>query len=94
MCHKLVDNESGKIVCRSVICSATEPGTVNLQVDPIEPLPHDTIRNTYPDAMLDEMMTTADFETPLSNVDSVDLILASTKSKTWQEMEQHRQLEY
>ena len=44
--------------------------------------------------MLDEMMTTADFETPLSNVDPVNLIPASTKSKTWQEMEQDRQLEH
>ena len=64
MCHKLVYDESGKIVCRSVIRSATEPGTANLQVDPIEPLPPDTIRNTKPDAMLDEMMTSADFEIP------------------------------
>ena len=30
MCYKLVDDESGKIVCSSVIRSATEPGTTNL----------------------------------------------------------------
>ena len=43
------------------------------------------------------MMTLADFETPLSDVDmddQVDLIPASTKSKTWQEMEKDRQLEH
>ena len=36
MCYKLVDDESGKIVCRSVIQSATELGTANLWIDPIE----------------------------------------------------------
>ena len=77
MCYKLVDDESGKIICCSVIRSATEPGTANLRIDPIEPLPFDA------DAILDEMMSTADFETPLSNVDPVDSIPASTKSKTW-----------
>ena len=52
----------------------------------MEPLPHNVIHNTDPDrsdTMLDEMMSTADFEIPLSNVDPVDLIPASTKSKTW-----------
>ena len=88
MCYKLVDDESGKIICRSAIRSATEPGTANLRVNPIESLPSDA------DAILDEMMSTADFETPLSNVDPVDLIPASTKSKTWQEMEQDNQLEH
>ena len=44
--------------------------------------------------MLDEMMTTADSGTLLSNVDPVDLIPASTKSKIWQELEQDRQLEH
>ena len=34
------------------------------------------------------MMSTADFGTPLSRVDPVDSIPASTKSRTWQEMEQ------
>ena len=37
MCYKLVDDETGKIINRSVIHSATEPGTKNLRVDPIEP---------------------------------------------------------
>ena len=80
MCYKLVDDETGKIINRSVIRSATEPGTANLRVDPIEPLPPD------PHDILDEMMTTADFGTPLSSVDPVDSIPASTKSRTWQEM--------
>ena len=57
-------------------------------------MPRDAIHNTDHDTMLDEMMSTADFETPLSNVDPVDLIPASTKSKTWQEMEQDNQLEH
>ena len=94
MCYKLVDDESGKIVCCSVNRSATKPGTANLRVDPIKPLPHDANSNTDPDAMLDEMMITPDFETPLSNVDPVDSIPASMKSKTWQEMEQDNQLEH
>ena len=40
------------------------------------------------------MMSTADFETPLSSVDPVDSITTSTKSKTWQKMEQDNQLEH
>ena len=47
--------------------------------------------------MLDEMMTLADFKTPFSDVDlddPVDSIPASTKSKTWQEMEKDKQLEH
>ena len=90
MYYKLVDDESGKIICQSVIRSATEPGTTNLRIDPIEPLPPDAIHSTEPDTMLDEMMTAADFDTPFSDVnkkDPVDSIPAITKSKTWQEME-------
>ena len=67
MNYKLVDDESGKIICRAVIRSATEPGTANLRVDPIKPLSPDAIRNTKPDAVLDELMTLADFETPFSH---------------------------
>ena len=77
MCYKLVDDKTGKIINRSVIRSATEPGTANLRVDPIELLPTD------PDDILDEMMSTADFRTPLSSIDPVDSIPASTKSRTW-----------
>ena len=58
MCYKLVDEESGKIICRSVIRAATEPGSANLRVDPIEPLP-------TPDPALEEMMKAADFEAPI-----------------------------
>ena len=76
MWYKLVDDETGKIINRSVICSATESDTANLRVDPIEPLP------PGPDNVLDEMISTADFETPLSSVDPVDSIPASIKSKT------------
>ena len=74
-------------MCRSVIQSATEPGTANLRVDPIEPLPPDTMNSTEPDAMLDKMMTVVDFDTPFSDVnkkDPVDSIPARTKSKSWQ----------
>ena len=58
---------------------------------------YNDIYNTDPDwsdTVLDEMISTADFETPLSNVNLVDLISASTKSKTWQEMEQDTQLKH
>ena len=59
-------------------------------MDPIESLPP-------PDAMLDEMMTLADFETPLLHLekkDPVDLIPESTKSKTWQDLERCKQVEH
>ena len=46
MCYKLVDGETGKIINRLVICSATEPGTTNLRVDPIKPLLPDAIHST------------------------------------------------
>ena len=39
-------------------------------------------------------MFTADFGTSLSSVDPVDSIQASTKSKTWQEMEQDEYVEH
>ena len=60
MCYKLVDGESGKIVCRSVFYSATESGTANLRVDLIKSLPHNSICNTDPDDMLDELIATTD----------------------------------
>ena len=97
MCYKLVNDKSRKIVCRSVIWSATGPSTTNLQIDPIEPLPPDAIPNTELDAMLDEMMIFADFEISLSDVDMNDpvvFIQASIKSKIWQEMEKDRQMEH
>ena len=97
MCYKRVDDKSGKTVCQSVIRSATEPGTANLCIDPIEPLPTDAIHSTEPDAMLDEMMTIADLNTPLlhfNEKDPVDLIQASTISKTWQEIEISKHTEH
>ena len=97
MCYKLVDDKSGKIICRSVILSATEPGTANLQVDSIEPLPPNAMHSIEPGAMLDKIMTAADFDTPFSDVnkkDPVDSIPASTKSTTWQEMERSKKVEY
>ena len=90
MCYKLVDEESGKIICRSVIRAATEPGSANLRMDPIKPLPP-------PDAMLDEMMTAADFKTPVSSDKKkvpVDSIPSTTDTKNWREMERSKQVEY
>ena len=53
MCWKLVDDDSGTITCRSVIYSAIEPGTANLPIDPIKPLPENAIPDTKEDTMLD-----------------------------------------
>ena len=86
MCYKLVDDESGAIINQSVIRSTTEPGTTNLRVDPIEPFPPDL------DDILDEMMSAPDFG--LSKVDPVDLIPASIKSKTWEEMERDEYIQH
>ena len=47
MCYKLVDDESSNIVCRSVIQSATEPGTDKLRIDPIKSLPPNAIRKEH-----------------------------------------------
>ena len=83
MCYKLVDEESGKIICRSVIRAATEPGSDNLRVDPIEPLPPT-------DAQLDEMIETADFKTPVSST-SKEVppfsLPPTTDTMNWREME-------
>ena len=67
MCYKLVDNNSWKKICRSIICLATKPGTANLQVNPIEPLLKNVILDIEEDTMLDKFMSLADFETPFSN---------------------------
>ena len=61
MCYKLVDDNSRKIICRSVIRSATKLGSENLQVDPIKPLSKDAIIDTEEDAILDGFMSFADF---------------------------------
>ena len=90
ICYKLVDEESGKIICRSVIQSTTEADTAILQIDPIKPLPP-------PDAMLDEIMTAADFKTPVSSdnkKDPVDSTPASKDTMNWREMEQSNQVEH
>ena len=65
MCYKLVNDVSGMIICRSVIRLAIEPGTANLQVDRIEPLP-DPVTDTENVDMVDEFMLLADFDTPFS----------------------------
>ena len=85
-----MDEESGKIICRSVIQSTTEADTAILQIDPIKPLPP-------PDAMLDEIMTAADFKTPVSSdnkKDPVDSTPASKDTMNWREMEQSNQVEH
>ena len=76
MCWKLVDDNSGEIINWSIIRSAIEPGTANLQVDPLEPLP-DPVKAAAPvesspttDTILDDFMSLADFTTPLSSVPS------------------------
>ena len=93
MCYKLVDDKSRKIICRSVIQSATEPNTANLRVDPIKPRSPNTIHSTESNTMLDEMMIAADFDTPFSDdnkKDPVNSIPARTKTKTWQEIERSK----
>ena len=72
MCYKLVDEKNGKIICRSVIWSATEPNTAKLQIDPIKLLPPDTMHSKEPDAILDKMMKAADFDTPFLDVNKKD----------------------
>ena len=94
MCWKLVDDNSGEKVYRSTICSAIEPGTANLQVDPLEPLtmsvePLEPIGD-HDHALLDDFMSLADFKTPLSHTTRpgpVNSIQASTKSKAWKDVE-------
>ena len=65
MCWKLVNDVSVEKICRSTIWSAFEPGTVNLQVDPIEPKKEDPVELTDNDKLLDDFMSLADFDTPL-----------------------------
>ena len=90
MCWKLVDDVSGEIICRSTICFAIEPGTANLQVNPIEPNTEVKVESTENDELLDEFILLAGFETPFSRVHNkvpVASIPSSTKSKTWQDIE-------
>ena len=73
MCWKVVDDVSGEIICRSTIRSAVEPGTENLQVDPVEPrlekcteLGHDN--GLLNNGLLNEFMSLAGFDTPYSRM--------------------------
>ena len=78
LCWKLVDDNSGELICRPTIRSAIEPGSANLQVDQVEPLP-DPIDQTDSSEILDNFMGLANFETPLSTSSPVDSIPDSTK---------------
>ena len=82
MCWKLVDDNSGEEIFRSIICSAIQPGTANLQVDPLKPLPTpvvDIVATTGTSAILDDFMSLANFETPFTASGPVDSIPDSTK---------------
>ena len=88
MCWKLVNDISEEIICRSTIRSAIEPGTANLQVDPLEPLV-EPVEPNKTDGLLDNFMSLADFDTPLlytMKLGPVDCIPACTTSKTWQDI--------
>ena len=85
MCQKLVDDNSGEIVCRSTIRSTIKPGTANLQVqvDLLEPLLK-PLEDAATDDILDNFMSLADFETPLSHTTMLgpaNSIPVSTKSQ-------------
>ena len=85
MCWKLVDDNSGEIVCRSAIRSAIELGAANFQIDHMELLPNPIDGN---DGLIDNFISLANFKTPLSHTtlpDPVGSIPASTKSQVWQE---------
>ena len=61
MCWKLVGDNSGEIINCSTICSAIEPGSANLQVDPSELIAKPIDDTIY---VLDDFMSLADFDTP------------------------------
>ena len=84
MYHKLIDTNSGNLICSSDICSATKLRIANLFVDPIKISPKDEIIDTGNDVIFDEFMSFTDFETPLSQLDwqdPVDTVPVITKSK-------------
>lgn len=56
MYWKLVDDDNGKIIYRSVIRSAIEVGPANLQVNLIKPFQDNVILDTKEDVMLDEFI--------------------------------------
>ena len=70
--------------------SAIEPGTTNLQVNPLEPRPEENFVSNQSNRLLNEYMSYVDFDTPFSRVedkDPVASIPSSTKSKTWHYIE-------
>ena len=88
MCWKLVDDNSGEIINRSIIRSAIEPGAANLQVDPLELIPSpiastDSITpSPTTNTIMYDFMQLADFTTPLSPAPGrTDSIPDSSKSK-------------
>ena len=86
--YKLIIDNNGKIICRSDIRLVIKPGSANLQVDSIKPLPNDALMDTEMDTILDKFMSLADFKTPVSQPNKkwlVNSIRISTKSKIWQE---------
>ena len=84
MCWKLVDDNSGEIICISTIQSVIEPGTANLQVNLLKPLSNEKQENN--EVTLDEFMLLADFDMLYSHMiekDHVASVHVSIKSKTW-----------
>ena len=63
-----------------------EPGSANLQVGLVKPLSN-TIVPSNNSKLLDDFMSLANFETPLSTSSPVDTIPDSIKSKVWQDIE-------
>ena len=79
-------------IYRSTIWIAIEPGTVNLQVDPIKPQPilteKEEERKDTNDGILNDILSAADFGTPYSCMaNPSESISGSDKLKTWQDVE-------
>ena len=95
MCWKLVDDANGEIIYRSTIRSTIEPGTVNLQVGPLESIPDhiEHLEDPLPSEtndLLDDFMSLADFNTPFlhtTRLGPVGSIPACIKFRTWQDIE-------
>ena len=82
MCWKLVDDDNGEIICSSTIRSTIEPGSANLQVDPINSLPDPPVLPDTSD-ILDDFMSLVNFEAPITESGPVGSIPDSTKSRLW-----------
>ena len=96
MCWKLVDDNSGKITCGSIICSVIESGTANLQVHLIKPLPDGAILDTEEDVMfwwiyVIGRLSNTIFSHTQKEKWPVDSVPISTKSKTWQDIVRQEQ---